>query len=29
VAFQPTADEPDLTGLVRFLGTEVRAALAG
>lgn len=29
VAVQPTADEPDVEGLVRFVGTEVRAALEG
>ena len=27
VAFQPTRDEPDLPGLLRFLGQEVRALL--
>ncbi|WP_426564600.1 LLM class flavin-dependent oxidoreductase [Angustibacter sp. McL0619] len=29
VAFQPTADEPDLEGLARFLGTEVRPLVEG
>jgi alkanesulfonate monooxygenase SsuD/methylene tetrahydromethanopterin reductase-like flavin-dependent oxidoreductase (luciferase family) len=29
VAFQPTTDEPDLQGLARFLGTEVRPLVAG
>lgn len=29
VAVQPTADEPDLLGLVRFLGEEVRPMLTG
>ncbi|GAA3619683.1 LLM class flavin-dependent oxidoreductase [Microlunatus ginsengisoli] len=29
VAIQPTADEPDLLGLARFLGTEVRPLLGG
>ncbi|MBR7744154.1 LLM class flavin-dependent oxidoreductase [Phycicoccus sp. BSK3Z-2] len=29
VAVQPAADEPDVDGLVRFVGTDVRAALGG
>lgn len=29
VAIQPTADEPDLDGFVRFLGNDVRPLLAG
>ena len=29
VVFQPTEDEPDLDGLIRFLGVDVRARLTG